>query len=184
MPPEAGSRRRSSRCWWPTRRWCWPTSCSTVSLPDEEFYQHILERYFPRQVVERYADRLRSAPTSARDHHDSGRQPDHQPRRYHVRLPHHGRDRRHTRSRSRVRTLWLARCSRWRASGRRVAELDNRVPVRAQSRLYLESRRLLDRATRWLLQSRRSMLDVEAEIEHFAQVKDLMHRDPADVAWR
>ena len=23
-------------------------------LPDEEFYQHILERYFPRQIVERY----------------------------------------------------------------------------------------------------------------------------------
>jgi glutamate dehydrogenase len=61
----------------------------------------------------------------------------------------------------------------------RVAELDNRVPVRAQSDLYLESRRLLDRATRWLLQSRRSLLDVAAEIEHFAQVKDLITEIPA-----
>jgi glutamate dehydrogenase len=60
----------------------------------------------------------------------------------------------------------------------KVAALDNRVPTRAQSWLYLESRRLLDRATRWLLQSRRSMLDVEAEIEHFAQVKALMDEIP------
>jgi glutamate dehydrogenase len=56
----------------------------------------------------------------------------------------------------------------------RVAELDNRVPVRAQSGLYLESRRLLDRASRWLLQSRRSLLEVEAEIEHFSEVKGLI----------
>ena len=60
----------------------------------------------------------------------------------------------------------------------RVAELDNRVPVRAQSALYLESRRLLDRATRWLLQSRRSLLAVGAEIEHFAPVKDLITEIP------
>jgi glutamate dehydrogenase len=60
----------------------------------------------------------------------------------------------------------------------RVAELDNRVPVLAQSGLYLESRRLLDRASRWLLQSRRSLLDVEAEIEHFALVKDLITEIP------
>ncbi len=37
---------------------------------------------------------------------------------------------------------------------------------------------MLDRATRWLLQSRRQLLDVEAEIEHFGAVASLKHRIP------
>jgi glutamate dehydrogenase len=55
----------------------------------------------------------------------------------------------------------------------RVEELDAKVPTQAQSWLYLESRRLLDRATRWILQNRRSLVDVEAEIAHFRQIKEL-----------
>jgi len=52
----------------------------------------------------------------------------------------------------------------------RIEALDSLVPTSAQSALYLESRRLLDRATRWLLQERRSAVDVTAEIAHFAPV--------------
>ncbi|MFL6288092.1 MAG: NAD-glutamate dehydrogenase [Actinomycetes bacterium] len=147
-------------------------------LPDEQFYQHILERYFPRQIVERYADRLRSHPLRReiittlvvnriinrggitfvfRAMEETGATP--------VEIA-----RAHT-----VAREVFALDEFWE----RVAELDNRVPVRAQSDLYLESRRLLDRATRWLLQSRRSLLDVAAEIEHFAQVKDLITEIPA-----
>jgi glutamate dehydrogenase len=43
--------------------------------------------------------------------------------------------------------------------------LDNTVPTAAQTAVFLEARRLLDRAVRWLVQNRRSAIDVEAEIE-------------------
>ena len=52
-----------------------------------------------------------------------------------------------------LRDLWHA-----------VEELDNHVPTSAQTSVYLACRRLLDRAVRWLLQNRRSPLDVEGEI--------------------
>ncbi len=50
----------------------------------------------------------------------------------------------------------------------RIEELDGTVSTDCQTELYLESRRLLDRATRWFLQSRGGRLDVLAEIEKFA----------------
>jgi glutamate dehydrogenase len=51
----------------------------------------------------------------------------------------------------------------WRA----VESLDGRVHTEAQTTLYLELRRLLDRAVRWLVSSRRSPLDVPGEIARF-----------------
>jgi glutamate dehydrogenase len=42
--------------------------------------------------------------------------------------------------------------------------LDNKVPTEAQTLVYLETRRLLDRAVRWLVSNRPSPLDVPAEI--------------------
>jgi glutamate dehydrogenase len=42
--------------------------------------------------------------------------------------------------------------------------LDNRVPTPAQTLVFLESRRLLDRAVRWLVSTRRSPLDVAGEV--------------------
>ncbi len=53
---------------------------------------------------------------------------------------------------------------------RRVESLDNVVPTSAQTGLYLEFRRLLDRAVRWFLTARPSQLDIGAEIERFAGV--------------
>jgi glutamate dehydrogenase len=47
----------------------------------------------------------------------------------------------------------------WRA----VEALDNTVPTNAQTTVYLEVRRLLDRAVRWLVTNRRVPLDVTAE---------------------
>jgi glutamate dehydrogenase len=49
----------------------------------------------------------------------------------------------------------------------RIEALDNEVPTAAQCALFLESRRLLDRATRWVLTSRGGRVDVEAEIARF-----------------
>jgi glutamate dehydrogenase len=43
-------------------------------------------------------------------------------------------------------------------------KLDNKVPTPAQTLVYLETRRLLDRAVRWLVSNRRSPIDVAGEI--------------------
>jgi glutamate dehydrogenase len=45
-----------------------------------------------------------------------------------------------------------------------VREQDNQIPTTAQTIIYLQARRLMDRAVRWIVQSRR-VLDVPAEIE-------------------
>ena len=56
-----------------------------------------------------------------------------------------------------------------------VEALDNEVPTAAQTMIYLETRRLLDRAVRWLVSSRRSPLDVPAETERLrAGIAELM----------
>jgi glutamate dehydrogenase len=52
----------------------------------------------------------------------------------------------------------------------RVEALDNVVPTAAQTRLYLEFRRLLDRAVRWFLTARPGQLDIGAEIERFRDI--------------
>ncbi|GIH04615.1 NAD-glutamate dehydrogenase [Rhizocola hellebori] len=45
-----------------------------------------------------------------------------------------------------------------------VEATDNVIPTDAQTVVYLKARRLLDRAVRWLLQNRRSPMDVAGEI--------------------
>ena len=47
---------------------------------------------------------------------------------------------------------------------------DGRIPTNAQVALHLETRRLLDRATRWFLQTRGGALDVQSEVDRFAPV--------------
>jgi len=51
-----------------------------------------------------------------------------------------------------------------------VEALDNILPTSVQTELYLEFRRLLDRAVRWLLVARSNRLDITTEIERFAPV--------------
>jgi glutamate dehydrogenase len=66
------------------------------------------------------------------------------------------------------RALWAA-----------LEQLDGQVSTNCQIELLLESRRLLDRATRWFLQSRGGRLNVEAEISKFAStVAQLTDRVP------
>ncbi len=56
---------------------------------------------------------------------------------------------------------------------------DNLIPTSAQCALHLEIRRLLDRATRWFLQTRGGSLDVQGEIDRFAAlVVDRAHAVP------
>jgi len=53
-----------------------------------------------------------------------------------------------------------------------VNENDGRLSTNAQVVLHLETRRLLDRATRWFLQTRGGVIDVQAEVTRFASVVD------------
>ena len=53
-----------------------------------------------------------------------------------------------------------------------IEALDNVLPTSVQSMLYLESRRLLDRSIRWLVQQRRATIDVAHEVEHFQPAFD------------
>jgi len=65
---------------------------------------------------------------------------------------------------------------------------DHDVPTAAQTSIYLEIRRLMDRAVRWLLTSRRAPIDVPTEIELarpgvaalLPQLDDLVHGAEAD----
>ncbi|HEX3781488.1 MAG TPA: NAD-glutamate dehydrogenase [Pseudonocardiaceae bacterium] len=60
---------------------------------------------------------------------------------------------------------------------RDIAELDNVVPTKVTNELMLETRRTLDRASRWFLSNRPQPLPVGAEISRFARpVADLMPR--------
>jgi glutamate dehydrogenase len=53
-----------------------------------------------------------------------------------------------------LRDIWTA-----------TEKLDNQVSTSAQVKVYLEARRLLDRAVRWVVSNRRSPIDVAGEIE-------------------
>jgi glutamate dehydrogenase len=142
------------------------------SLPDEPYFARQLTSYFPTALVERYADRLDQHPLrrqiittvfvneminrggitfTFRAGEEAGATPVEIARAYAVARDVFGLD-----------AFW-----------RRVEQLDNVVPTAAQSAVYLETRRLLDRATRWVMQNRRSLVDVEAEIEHLAAIKEL-----------
>ena len=57
-----------------------------------------------------------------------------------------------------------------------VEQLDRKVSTDCQVAVYLEARRLLDRATRWFLQARGGRLDVAGEISKFA--KDVERLSP------
>jgi glutamate dehydrogenase len=60
-----------------------------------------------------------------------------------------------------------------------VEALDNQVEARIQTRMMLDARKLVERATRWLLRNRRMPLDIEATISHFSDgAAELSERIP------
>ncbi len=143
------------------------------ALPDEPWFDRALRGYFPPQLVQRYGDRLADHPLrrpiittvivndlinrggitfSYRACEETSATPVEVARAYTVVREVFG-----------LENFWA-----------RVEELDAVVPTNAQTALYLECRRLLDRATRWLLQARRTSVDVAAEVEHFSRVGGLV----------
>ena len=133
------------------------------SLPDDPWTMEVLHDYFPTPLRERYADRMREHPlrreiiTTAlvnevvnrggtsfffRAMEESGASAADVLRAYVVVREIYG-----------LRDVWAA-----------AEALDNKVDIQAQTAVYLEVRRLLDRAVRWFVSNRRSPLDVEGEI--------------------
>jgi glutamate dehydrogenase len=145
-------------------------------LAEASWFERVLRAYFPSQLVERYGNQLNDHPLRReiittfvvndminrggitfgfRTQEATGASPEQIARAYTV-----------------VREVFGL--SRFWASVESAG-----VPVAAATALHLEGRRLLDRAVRWLLQSRQAQLDVAAEISRFQpQVADLAPRTP------
>jgi glutamate dehydrogenase len=139
------------------------------SLPDDPWFARTLRGYFPRQLVERYGDRLETHPLhreiittclvnemvnrggttfAFRCEEETGADPEQVARAYTVCREVFG-----------LRDFVAA-----------VEALDNRVDTEVQTSLYLTFRRMLDRSVRWFLQTRPGRLDIGAEIARFAPV--------------
>jgi glutamate dehydrogenase len=132
------------------------------SLPDDDWTPEVLAEYFPTPLRERYADRMAShrlrreiVTTSVvnevvnrggisfvfRAVEETGARTADVIRAYTVVRDVFG-----------LNALWDA-----------VEAEDNKVPAAAQTEVYLEVRRLVDRAVRWLVTNRRTPIDVTAE---------------------
>jgi glutamate dehydrogenase len=135
-------------------------------LPDDDWFTGALRRYFPRRIVGDFGDRLGSHPLRReivttwvvndlvnrggmsfvfRAQEETGASPIEIVRAYSVVREVYGLD-----------DYWAA-----------VEALDNQLSTDVQSMLYLEGRRLVDRCTRWLVQTRRASIDVRSEVDHF-----------------
>ncbi|MGB9377208.1 MAG: NAD-glutamate dehydrogenase [Mycobacteriales bacterium] len=147
-------------------------------LPDDKWFDDLMAAYFPSPLRERFRDQLtthslrrgivtdqlvndmvnRGGTTYVfRAVEETGVVPVHTAGAYLVATEVFG-----------LRELWAA-----------IEALDTDVSTDTQVQLYLEGRRLLDRSTRWLLQSRRHPLDIGAEIAYFRPgVQTLMSRLP------
>jgi glutamate dehydrogenase len=133
-------------------------------LPDEPWTVDVLRHYFPTPLRERYADLMAAHPLRReivttvlvneavnrggtsffyRATDETGASWVDVLRAYVVVRDVYG-----------LRELWAA-----------TEALDNKVPTVAQTLVYLETRRLLDRSVRWLVSNRRSPIDVPGEIE-------------------
>ena len=142
-------------------------------IADGEWTNEVLTAYFPTPLRERFAERMRShrlrrdIVTTAlvnevvnrggisfvyRAVEETGASPADVIRAYVVVRDIFG-----------INELWAA-----------TEALDNKVPVAAQTEVYLQSRRLLDRAVRWLVTNRPSPIDVPGEIARLKPVSRLL----------
>ncbi len=151
---------------------------NAVGLESEPYYDKVLAAYFPEPLVARYENRLADHPLRRqiistmvsnniinrggitfvyRALEETGASAPEVARAYSV-------------AREVFDLPWY-----WSA----IESLDNQIPTVAQSALFLEVRRLLDRATRWLLTTRGGRLDVAGEIERFGgQITELAPEVP------
>jgi glutamate dehydrogenase len=137
-------------------------------LPEDPYLLGELERYFPTPLRERFRDRMRehrlrreiiatsvvndlvnrAGPSFAfRLGEETGASPAEIARAYTA-----------AREVFDLRSLWAE-----------IEALDNQVDTRTQTRMLLDWRRLVERATRWFLRNRRPPLDIEATVAYFSE---------------
>ncbi|HKC30016.1 MAG TPA: NAD-glutamate dehydrogenase [Jatrophihabitans sp.] len=150
------------------------------TLPDDPWFHRVLAEYFPEQVAQRFADELPQHPL----HREiittvvvndminrSGTT------FVHRAVEETGADIAEiTRAYSVVRAVFDLP-SLWSA----IEALDNQVPTAAQHAAYHEIRRLIDRATRWLVDVRFPITDVVAEIDRYRPVVAFLGRSCPDL---
>ncbi len=136
------------------------------TLPDEPWFAAVLRSYFPPEIAERFRDELTAHPLHReiistcvvndminragtsfvhRAAEETGADQAQITRAYVI-----------TREVFGLQQLWDD-----------IEALDNKVPTAAQHAGYQEIRRLLDRATRWLVDVRFPIADVASEVERF-----------------
>jgi glutamate dehydrogenase len=147
-------------------------------LPDDPYFERVLRRYFPVSIAEQLGPALDEHPLRReivttgvandlvnragttfvfRASEETGADVDQVARAYAVAREVFG-----------LAELW-----------KEVEALDNQVPTSAQDAVYFELRRLVDRATRWMIDVRFPITDLAAEIERFAPtVRALAPRVP------
>ena len=144
-------------------------------LPEDPFLSHDLERYFPAPLRERYDCEMREhrlrreiIATSVanqlvdragttfvfRLREETGAPPSLLARGYAVAREVFG-----------MRSFWAE-----------VEALDNRVAAATQLEMLIEGRRLVERASRWLVRASPRAIDIEASISRFEPAADLLAR--------
>jgi glutamate dehydrogenase len=144
-----------------------------TGLPDEPWLGQTLRDYFPPQLVQRYGDRLDGHPLRREIVINSV--VNSMVNRGGITFGFRAEDETGATAEQVARAYLV--CREIYDLPKYVAEvegLDNQVPTGAQTALYLEFRRLLDRAVRWFIASRPGQLDIEGEINRFRDtVRDL-----------
>ena len=152
-------------------------------LPDDPYLDVDLRAYFPEPMQEGFARRDPRAPAAPRDHRDPGRQRPGQRRRHDVRA----------RGSPGETGATAAELTRANFVAREIFgslplrhELQDAGTTRStpqvQTRMRIQMRTLVERASRWLVTNRRPPLDSQATVDHFrepvqalmAQLPDLM----------
>ncbi|GAB97198.1 glutamate dehydrogenase [Kineosphaera limosa] len=135
-------------------------------VPDEPFFDQTLRDYFPEPIRERYAEQLERHPLRREIVVNSVANSI--VNRGGITFVYRAMDEVGATAEQVSRAFVVAREVYDLASFvAGVEALDNEVSAAAQTRVYLEFRRLLDRAVRWFLQNRPARLDVRAEIDRF-----------------
>jgi glutamate dehydrogenase len=134
------------------------------SLPDDSWTNEVLADYFPTPLRERFGDRMRGH--ALRREIVSTVLVNETVNRGGISFLYRGTEETGASTADLVRAYVVMRevydlPSLWRD----IEALDNTVSTTAQTGLQLETRRLIDRAVRWLVTNRRSPIDVRGEID-------------------
>jgi glutamate dehydrogenase len=139
------------------------------SLPDEPWFQATLTKYFPNPIREKYQDNLASHPL--RREIITNAVVNSMVNRGGMTFAFRASEETGATAEQVTRAFVVCRevfdMVGYFGS---VEELDNVVSTETQTALYLEFRRLLDRAVRWFLVNRPSTINVASEVERFTKV--------------